>query len=141
MPRSWRRPSSIQDVVDVTTIDGETCTDVDFRKFLDMSRQILGSWGASPSQIEEILGQSSEALDAAAMFKGSIRVDLAQRFSAVLFAYAAMLAVYPKNPEIRKNWAVTPDGLLGGLTPLDIMLDGLPGLSRIRDFWIYRIGM
>ncbi len=65
--------------------------------------------------------------------------DALQRVGYIIAIYQLLKSLYPKNKTLRNNWVKRKNAKLKNLTPLEIMLNGIPELKQINALLQYQM--
>ncbi len=120
------------------------------RERIDLSRaalEILGTWEVAPA-IQPLLlglpgGTGTRELNRYRL-SGALpeHADVYQRVALLMEIDNALHKLFPHSPASGGLWITTPGPRLGGVTPLDIMLEqGLEGIQLVLDLLYNRAGL
>lgn len=59
--------------------------------------------------------------------------DVLERAGQLLAIERALNKLYPYQPGRRNDWVLTPNSMLNDVPPINIMLEGLDGIKKVRE--------
>jgi len=107
---------------------------------------LFGKWELSGEQQLALLGMSPESRKVLAQYRRGERAlpnsrDTLDRAGYLLGIHKGLRLLFPEDAALRYRWVRIRNALLGGHTPLEVMLDdGLVGVARIARFVDFQRG-
>lgn len=90
-------------------------------RLVRLAHRVLDEWQVEATDRARLLAPLGEA---------SPTVEGVQRAVELLKIHGALRLLFPEDPVMRTHWVFEPNGLIGGLPPIESLRTGLEGLRR-----------
>ncbi|MDQ3511767.1 MAG: DUF2384 domain-containing protein [Pseudomonadota bacterium] len=116
------------------------------KKLAQMVASLFAKWELNSEEQLTLLGMSPESRKVLNQYRQGERAlpntrDTLDRAGYLLGIHKGLRLLFPENPGMRYGWVKNRNQMLGGKTPLEVMLeDGLLGVARMARFIDFQRG-
>ena len=103
-----------------------------------MLLMLFKHWAVSPAEQLALLGLPAGDLHQLDCLQRGEPIatdaDTLTRAGHLLGIHAALRSLFPKNPHLAYTWARRPNLAFYNRAPMEVMLDGIAGIVRVRQY-------